>query len=688
NSDGSVGPWATSSNALPAARQAHTSVVTNGYAYVIGGYNSVSQTTVYYAKLNSNGSTGAWATNANALPADRSDHSSVVANGYVYVLGGYSNTPVSTVYYAKLNSDGSVGAWSTNANALPSVNRYPSSVVANGYVYTIGGYNGTSGLSTISYSSLPRVSISGNLDLLGLASTTLADANDSDWGSTGSSIFAGNIYSAGKLQVTGNALFSNGVGINGVLSVNATSSGVQNVPIFSVQNATATAPILTVLYNGNVGINKAAPVSALDIVGTCADTGAGCADYAELYPSSETVEPGDIVSLDLNNSGKVKKSVVGELEPIGAVSSNPAILIEGSGLQMLSGINYKSDPNKPAIALSGKIPVKVNLEGGEIQVGDPITISSVPGIGKKATTSARIIGYALENYSSQSNADSQTSNVGKILVFASQGYWMGRDILALGSLALSSSNGLNGFGVTGGEGASIIDAVKAWFESMGIIIRNGFMSIKEISVDILGTNVIKINNEFTLGTAERPIGITIYDQSTGDPYCVGMKDGQLQTMSGACNSAATASLLDSAASTTSSSATTTDSTTLDTMTLDSISPTITLNGPAVVEIEKGSAWTDPGATVVDPAVGDVPANTNLSIYYKLDGVETANGGREPVQIDISVLGSHIIIYSATDSAGNIGTATRTVNVVASIETSPVEPVISPVEESATTTPVI
>ncbi|MDO8429853.1 MAG: hypothetical protein Q7S73_00615, partial [bacterium] len=263
NSDGSTGAWSTNANAMPANRWQPSSVVANGYVYVIGGAATAqSQSTVYYAKLNSDGSTGAWSTNANALPGGSYTLSSVIANGYAYVIGGHDGTTAqSTVYYAKLNSDGSTGAWSTNANALPLVRYSHSSVVANGYVYVIGG-NGGSTVSTVYYASTARVLISGNLDLLGLASTTLSDASgDGSLGSIGSSIFAGNIFSAGTLEVSGNTQLFGGLGVNGLLSVNASTSLNQNVPIFSIQNATGTLPLFSLAYNGGLGIGTTSPFS-------------------------------------------------------------------------------------------------------------------------------------------------------------------------------------------------------------------------------------------------------------------------------------------------------------------------------------------------------------------------------------------------------------------------------------------
>lgn len=103
---GSVGSWTTSSNALPQGIYAATSVTSNGYVYVMGGqgsnYNFLS--TVYSAKLNSDGSVGSWTTSSTALPQALTTATSATSNGYVYVMGGTDgNNALDTVYSAPLN---------------------------------------------------------------------------------------------------------------------------------------------------------------------------------------------------------------------------------------------------------------------------------------------------------------------------------------------------------------------------------------------------------------------------------------------------------------------------------------------------------------------------------------------------------------------------------------------------------
>jgi hypothetical protein len=267
NADGSTGAWVTNTNALPAARYRHSSVVANGYVYVIGGDNGGAQSTVYYAKLNADGSTGAWVTNTNALSDVREYQSSVVTNGYVYVIGGYNSTPQSTVSYAKLNADGSTGAWATNTNALPAARDHHTSVVANGYVYLLGGSanGGATPLNTIYYASTSRIQMAGSLDLVGLSAQNLSDPGDSSQGSTGGSLTAGNTQIVGSLSVQGQSNFAQSVVISGTLTASSMVSfqnSTNSTTAFQVQNSsgisllTADTSNLRLNVNGDVNIGS------------------------------------------------------------------------------------------------------------------------------------------------------------------------------------------------------------------------------------------------------------------------------------------------------------------------------------------------------------------------------------------------------------------------------------------------
>lgn len=257
--NGTLGSWTTNAQNLPGAVYGATSVVANGYVYVIGGNNPSTVSTVYYAKLNSDGSTGAWSTNTNALPTALAYSTSVVSNGYVYVMGGNNAGQVNTVYYAKLNSDGSVGTWST-ANTLPQVLSSGTSVVANGYVYYLGGSNGSANSPNIYYASTQRIQVGGSLDLVGLAGQTLANPGGGlGTGSTGGSITAGDAIFVGNLQVQGQSTFGQGINVG-----NTAIDSIGNISVAGTYNSnTFTSNSLT--FGGNNVTIKSANTKDLTV---------------------------------------------------------------------------------------------------------------------------------------------------------------------------------------------------------------------------------------------------------------------------------------------------------------------------------------------------------------------------------------------------------------------------------------
>src|SRR5258708_2793611 len=122
NSNGTVGTWSPTTK-MPRSLRGHSAVVYNSYIYTTGaqgnfvGYTS----TVQYASINANGTLGSW-TSTTALPIGLADHSAVVYKGYIYTTGGEPTTGgfTSTVQYAPINSDRTICSW-TNTTALPNV---------------------------------------------------------------------------------------------------------------------------------------------------------------------------------------------------------------------------------------------------------------------------------------------------------------------------------------------------------------------------------------------------------------------------------------------------------------------------------------------------------------------------------------------------------------------------------------
>ncbi len=176
----------------------------------------------------------------------------------------------------------------------------------------------------------------------------------------------------------------------------------------------ATPLIFTDITTGNVGIGTTAPEARLQVTGggLCVGSDTNCNaeedaegvvyssstlmtqyDLAEMYPTKDaSIEPGEIVSLDLENGVFVKRAESGDKKLIGVISTDPGSLLGG-----FAG-NQFTEEHQVAVALAGRVPVHVSTENGAIEVGDYLTISSVPGVARKANDGEQAIGYALEPY--------------------------------------------------------------------------------------------------------------------------------------------------------------------------------------------------------------------------------------------------------------------------------------------------
>ena len=149
NSDGTIGTW-QSATPFTQARSSHTSVVHDGYIYVIGGFYSDGSTyyfnDVQYAPINADGSIGVWQS-TTAYPTAYPNHTAVAYSGYVYVFGA------GEVFYASINADGSIGGWQSVTSASPG-RIWHTAVVQNGYVYILGGLGPVDRLNDVQYASI------------------------------------------------------------------------------------------------------------------------------------------------------------------------------------------------------------------------------------------------------------------------------------------------------------------------------------------------------------------------------------------------------------------------------------------------------------------------------------------------------------------------------------------------------
>ena len=137
--DGSLGPW-VAQKSLPEAVYTHAAV-SNGTLYVLGGTvhggNDI-QNSVYFAKINADGSLEDWA-ETTPLPSPVSNHGAVVANGRVFVLGGWTGAaPADAVQSSLVGSDGGLGLWAPET-PLPRPLYLLATAASPTHVFVSGG---------------------------------------------------------------------------------------------------------------------------------------------------------------------------------------------------------------------------------------------------------------------------------------------------------------------------------------------------------------------------------------------------------------------------------------------------------------------------------------------------------------------------------------------------------------------
>lgn len=128
------GPAITSWRALPDLPYATSSgaaAATSTHVYQSGGYSTGKSNEVSIAPIQADGSLGPWV-NGRALSSNRNAHQMVIARGRMYVIAGIvpggANNPITTVEFADIAGDGSLGNWHTTT-PLPKPVGFHSAVV-------------------------------------------------------------------------------------------------------------------------------------------------------------------------------------------------------------------------------------------------------------------------------------------------------------------------------------------------------------------------------------------------------------------------------------------------------------------------------------------------------------------------------------------------------------------------------
>ena len=259
--------------------------------------------------------------------------------------------------------------------------------------------------------------------------------------------------------------------------------------------------------NGNTGVTFYGDNQSMQggLIGEI-ESSTGGADLAEEYlVHDESISAGDVVSLTVDSTGSpqaeklyVEKASITSSAVIGIVSTKP-------GLTLKDWPGDVSPENVRAIALSGRVPVKISNENGEIKVGDRLTLSkTIPGYAMKQTDPGQSIGIAMEE---------STENIDKILVFVNLSYWAP----GFGSFEVSE----DGTPTYNSFFDSILSMFKNAFE---IVFEKGILKVASLVVSIIKTEELEVKGA----------GVTVFDRTTGEPYCLGVDNGNTISTPGIC----------------------------------------------------------------------------------------------------------------------------------------------------------
>jgi hypothetical protein len=269
---GSCAAWCTdAAYGLPDERAALSLVAYNGFLYAMGGMDSAGtkQSTVYVAKLGANGEPARWHPTdpstdnwvywypSTSLSSARSYTAAVAYNNRMYLLGGLTtgNTTVSTVEFADINPNGTLGSWSTTGmSSLPSARYGHTAHAYNDTIYLVGGNSTFTGspVATVHYAKL-----NSNGTMNSWVATSSFTTGRMTWGGSFSAIWGGYLYLSGGCSA-----------VNASGNCTAIQNDVQLVSISADGSLASWGSILNIT-NQRIGYGLVAWRNTLYRVGGC-----------------------------------------------------------------------------------------------------------------------------------------------------------------------------------------------------------------------------------------------------------------------------------------------------------------------------------------------------------------------------------------------------------------------------------
>ncbi|QIL68954.1 hypothetical protein G7048_00230 [Diaphorobacter sp. HDW4B] len=313
------------------------------------------------------------------------------------------------------------GAISSASNTSPAIVASSTGIGSGVQVQLTNSSNGARGLDVLQAGVGPGVfatSAGGNA-AWGITNSISAAGviGDNPYGEavvgragTGSGKTCGGFSCSGIGAVVGRSDGLDGYGVRGfvthpdgaiaVIGQVGISGGTGNAGRFENVNAANPEDVFIVASNGtgNLAVfKKNSNVARIDNTGKGffnGGTQTGGADIAELVDfKGRAPQPGDVVEIDPEHAMHYRLSSGSESTMVaGVITTKPGVLMN-AGIDDASGL--------PALALAGRVPVKVTLEGGAIRPGDLLVSASLEGHAKRASGAVvpgTVIGKALQSH--------------------------------------------------------------------------------------------------------------------------------------------------------------------------------------------------------------------------------------------------------------------------------------------------